>query len=227
MHDFIVTVDTGNNPWAGTVDEVRIQLFGDRGVSNKIPLRAVEDTPDARLSTTPASSPAKFTVGSSSKFKFSAPTVGNISKILVIHGAAEGDVGDSWQVERFVVCDDTLKRAWLFPCDTWLNRNEVELEPVGPVAAGQTAASMRLERHRSNAPKNLALTSALGLLASRFSNNHASNVPAVPEEGLRRVCFELKNDDVTQGNMYLVGAHPALGGWDTAQSFRMSNDTGA
>lgn len=238
MHRFVVTVETGDNKWAGTDQGVKVQLFGDRGHTDEIPLGDSQDVSTTLRYITPRTPDEKtslFSPGSVREFSFMTVFVGNLVKLRVSH-----DGGDTfqcaWRLERVVVRDDQLQRSWSFSCQRWLNRdqgNMVELTPSGEVGAGRRA-SLRVSRRRSSrilrgVAEGVSPQASVLAICNKFASEGtpSSGSPSGNEGGVRRVCFQLTKYNDKQGHMYLFGAIPALGAWDTTRAHRMAMTTGA
>ena len=234
-HRYIVTVETGNAKRGGTNEQVKLQLFGDRDISEPIILCNSETVKATQVYILPSASNDReaFSPGSVIEFSFRAPYVGNLVKIRVSHGDNIKTRGISWKLERLVVCDDTLQRSWPFLPLTWFtaeNNQENEFVHSGDVAAGRRA-STRQARRRSMAPHDDNM-SVVERMRTKFDIHNVDPVSANSSEGgVRRVCFKLhwnstQQYDLKESYMYLFGAIPALGNWDTSKALRMNLQTG-
>lgn len=244
---YTVQLSTADSKWAGTTKPVYIVLFGDLHHTDFIHLR--EDhhagvqtslryvAPD-NFNT--ATSSADFPQGSVREFRFTAAPVGNLIKICIRHDPAN-DSTAAWKLDRVVVRNEDLQRSWTFLASRWLsfnNGNQIELKPLGEVAAGRRAsrrASRRLsitkQSRLSHAPEGSSGADRFASMRDRFGNDDVHGADQViskgSEAGTRRVCFQLQKFTNPCCHVYLLGAIPALGGWNAERAIRMNMHSAA
>lgn len=238
---YTVQLSTANSKWAGTNKDVYLVLVGDLHTTDFIHLREdpANNMQSSLLYRTPtnfltATSRTEFPQGSIREFRFNAAPMGNLVKISIQHDPT-GEPSAAWKLDRVVVRNEHLHRTWTFLCSRWLSRdmgNVVDLKPLNEVSVGRRA-SHRASRRLSTGKHNRVSTVAESVGAEHFASmrdvfgGDAVPTPEDPlskgcETGTRRVCFQLQKFTNKYCHVYLLGAIPALGGWDPEQALRMT-----
>lgn len=244
---YTVQLSTADSKWAGTTKPVYIVLYGDLHHTDFIHLREDQHagvqtslryvTPD---SFNAATSSADFPQGSVREFRFTAAPVGNLIKICIRHDPSN-DSTAAWKLDRVVVRNEDLQRSWTFLASRWLsfnNGNQIELKPLGEVAAGRRAsrrASRRLSINKhsrlGHVPDASFGADRFASMRDRFGNDDVHGADHVISKGLetgtRRVCFQLQKFINPCCHVYLLGAIPALGGWNAERALRMNMHSAA
>src|SRR5687767_13942539 len=119
MSSYRVSVQTGDVRWASTDANVKVQLIGSSGSSERMKLDTSADN---------------FERGNIDRFNLTTvQEIGWIDDVLLTQDG-EG-VGDGWNVDWVEVIDNDNRIVYKVPFDSWLGDDDVVTKPVvvGPI----------------------------------------------------------------------------------------------
>ncbi|XP_078368600.1 lipoxygenase homology domain-containing protein 1-like isoform X2 [Oculina patagonica] len=119
---YSLTFKTGDMPYAGTDANVTLQLFGDKGQTEKIMLRQESGKTLKR-----------FDRGRTDRFTVQTMDVGKVERIRLSHDNTGPN--PEWYLESLRIEIQSRDEKYMFPCNRWLTgdedrRVEVEVYPV-------------------------------------------------------------------------------------------------
>lgn len=119
---YSLTFKTGDMPYAGTDANVTLQLFGDKGQTEKIMLRQESGKTLKR-----------FDRGRTDRFTVQTMDVGKVERIRLSHD--NSGPNPEWYLESLKIEIPSRDEKYFFPCNRWLTgdeerRVEVEVYPV-------------------------------------------------------------------------------------------------
>ncbi|XP_058971580.2 lipoxygenase homology domain-containing protein 1 isoform X1 [Pocillopora verrucosa] len=143
-----LTFKTGDMPYAGTDANVTLQLFGDKGQTEKIMLRQESGKTLKR-----------FDRGRTDRFTVQTMDVGKVERIRLSHDNTGPN--PEWYLEYLKIDIATRDEKYMFPCNRWLTgdedrRVEVEVYPVDENAVQEESITVEEATQESAAAPEMA-----------------------------------------------------------------------
>ncbi|KAH3767689.1 hypothetical protein Pelo_458 [Pelomyxa schiedti] len=104
---YIINVHTGNIRGAGTDANVFLEIFGEKGTSEKRKLEGKGNL---------------FERNHMDSFQFECVDLGELQKIIIGHD--NSGVNAAWYLEKVVIREQDSGKIWHFPCGRWFARDE-------------------------------------------------------------------------------------------------------